>query len=137
MSVTIHSLAAFKTALRAHVLARAEVSALIGAAFHDMPPRNANPPYLAFGNAVVRDDSSQLSTAAVMELEVHAFTHERGTMRGLGLVAALEAALETPLPPLEGHRLIALERPEARISHDPDKNIVRATLRLRAFTESL
>jgi hypothetical protein len=137
MSVSIHVLASLKTALRAHVLASPEVSALVGAAFHDMPPRNANPPFLAFGNAVIRDDSSLLSEGAIVELEVLAITHERGTTRGLSLVSALEAALKTPLPLLEGHRLIALERPEARIQHDADKNLVRASLRLRAFTESL
>lgn len=137
MSVSIHVLASLKTALRAHVLANPDVAALVGTAFHDMPPRNASPPYLAFGNAVIRDDSSLLSDGAIVELEVLAITHERGTIRGLNLVSALEAVLKTPLPPLVGHRLIALEQPEARVQHDADKNVVRASLRLRAFTESL
>ena len=137
MSVSIHVLASLKNVLRAHVLANPDVAALVGTAFHDMPPRNANPPFLAFGNAVIRDDSSLLCEAAIVEMEVLAITHERGTTRGLNLVGALEAALKTPLPPLEGHRLIALERPEARVQHDAEKNIVRASLRLRAFTESL
>jgi Protein of unknown function (DUF3168) len=137
MSVSLHVLTSLKNALRSHVLANPDISALVGAAFHDMPPRNANPPFLAFGNAVIRDDSSLLSEGAIVELEVQAITHERGTTRGLSLVSALEAALKTPLPALVGHRLIALERPEARIQHDADKNLVRASLYLRAFTESL
>lgn len=137
MSVTIHVLTSLKTALRAHVLGRPEISALIGSAFHDMPQKTANPPYLAFGNAVIRDDSSQLSEAMMVDLEVIAVAHERGTTRALSLLAALEDALSVPLPPLSGHRLIALERPEARIQHDAEKNLVRASYRLRAYTEHL
>lgn len=137
MSVSLHVLASLKNALRTHVLANPDIAALVGTAFHDMPPRNASPPFLAFGNAVIRDDSSLLSEGAIVDLEVLAITHERGTTRGMNLVCALEAALKTPLPALEGHRLITLEQPEARIQHDADKNIVRASLRLRAFTESL
>lgn len=135
MSVSIHVLTSLKTMLRAHVLAQPEVAALIGAAFHDMPQKTANPPFLAFGNALVRDDSSQLSDAVTVDLEIIALAHERGTTRAMSLAAALEAALDAPMPALEGHRLIALERPEARIQHDPEKNLVRASYRLRAYIE--
>ncbi|MCA0405279.1 MAG: DUF3168 domain-containing protein [Proteobacteria bacterium] len=137
MSVSIHVLTSLKTALRAHVLAKPEVAALVGSAFHDMPQKTANPPYLAFGNAVLRDDSSQLSDAVSLDLEVIALAHERGTTRAMALAAAFEAALSEPIPPLEGHRLIALERPEARIQHDAEKNLVRASYRLRAYIEQL
>lgn len=134
--MSIHVLTSLKTALRSKVLASPEISALMGLAFHDMAQKTANPPYLAFGNAVLRDQSSTGGTGAIIDLEIIAVAHERGTLRGLALAAALEAALDDPLPTLDGHRLIALERPETRIQHDADKNLVRATLRLRAYTES-
>lgn len=135
MSVSIHALSAFKTTLRSHVLAQPDVSALIGAAFHDMPQKTANPPFLAFGNAVMRDDSSLLGESMQIDLDVVAVAHERGTTRALALLCALENALEAPLPPLVEHRLVALERPEARVQHDPDNNLVRASYRLRAYIE--
>ncbi len=137
MSATIHVLASLKSALRSHVLARPDVAALIGAAFHDMPQKSANPPFLAFGNAVIRDNSSQLGEAALVEIEIIAIARERGTTRALTLLAALEDALAAPLPALAGHRLVALERPEARLQHDAEHNLVRATYRLRAYTESI
>lgn len=137
MSVSIHALSALKTALKAHVQGHNDVKALIGAAFHDMPQKIAHPPFLAFGHALIRDDSSQLSDGVQIDLELVAVAHERGTTRALALLAALENALETPLPPMAEHRLVALERPEARVHHDPDTNLVRATYRLRAYIERI
>lgn len=134
--MSIHVLTSLKTALRARLLASPEITALIGTAIHDMAQKTANPPYLAFGNAVIRDQSSTLGSGTIIDLEIVAVAHERGTTRGLALIAALEAALGDPLPTLDTHRLIALERLETRVQHDAEKNLVRTTLRLRAYTES-
>lgn len=137
MSVPIHPIAALKAALRTHLLADADVAALLGAAIHDVPPRGALPPYLAFGEAFARENGTVERDGAVIEFDLVAITSERGSEAALVIASAVATALGGNLPALEGHRLVALDIRRTLTRHDPATALTRATLRLSAFTEPL
>lgn len=137
MSVPLHPIAALKAALRAHLLADADVAALLGAAIHDVPPRGASPPYLAFGEALARDNGTVERDGAILELDLVAVTTERGSEAALAIASAVATALGGNLPALEEHHLVALDIRRTATRHDPATSLTRATLRLSAFTEPL
>lgn len=137
MSVRQHPILSLKTALRARLAANPDVTALVGAAIHDAPPRGLEPPYLAFADASARENGTSDAGGAIIDCEVTALTRERGSAAALAVIAAVEAAFADPLPALAEHRLVALDLIETRTRHDPAASLTRATLRLRAYTEPL
>jgi Protein of unknown function (DUF3168) len=124
MSVPVHPIAALK-------------AALLGAAIHDVPPRGALPPYLAFGEALARENGTVERDGAILELDLVAVTTERGSEAALAIASAVATALGGNLPALEEHRLVALDIRRTATRHDPATSLTRATLRLSAFTEPL
>lgn len=137
MSVPDHPVASLKVALKAHLLGDADVAPLIGASVFDTPPRGAAPPYLTFGDALMRDGGATGGEASIIEIDLIVFASERGTARALRIAAAIGKALGQPLPALAGHRLVGLEHRQTTTRHDAAASLTRATLRLRAFTEPL
>lgn len=137
MSITSHPIASLKAMLRAHLLADGDITGLTGAAIFDAPPRGTPPPYILLGDAVAIDNHALDHQGVIIELDVLAYTSERGTAGVLALASALEAALSQPLPALVDHRLIALEIRQSATRHDVATALSRVALRLRAFTEPL
>lgn len=137
MSIPAHPIAALKAALRARLLADTDVAGLVGTAIYDAPPRGALPPYLAFGEALARENGTVERDGSVIEADLVAITSERGTETALNIASAITAALGGAGPAMEGHRLVALEVSRTLARHDPATSLTRATLRLRAFTEPL
>ncbi len=137
MSIPVHAIASLKAALRAHLLANADLSSLVGTAIFDAPPRGAAPPYLVLGDAGARDNGGSGGEGLRIDLDVIAVTSERGTKAALTLASAIESALRTPLPALQGHHLVGLEHRQTTTRHDAATSLSRATLRLSAFTEPL
>lgn len=137
MSIISHPVASLKAALRAHLLADADISGITGTAVFDTPPRGAKPPYILLGDAAMIGNDAVEYQGATIDLDVHAYTAERGTAGALELASALEAALAQPLPMLVDHRLIALEIRQSATRHDVATALSRVTLRLRAITEPL
>lgn len=137
MSVPAHPIASLKAALRSHLLADADIAALIGVAVFEVPPRGAAPPYLVIGDALARDRGAVGGEGHELELDLLVITKERGSAGALTLASAVEAALASPLPALEGHHLVALEIRQSVTRHEAATSLTRATLRLRAFTEPL
>jgi len=137
MSVPSHPVASLKAALRAHLLADADVAALIGTAVFEVPPRGAAPPYLVLGDALSRERDSVGGEGVELEFDLMAVTSERGSAAALTLVAAVGQALQSPLPALDGHHLVSIETRQLATRHEAATSLTRAMLRLRAFTEPL
>jgi hypothetical protein len=137
MPATIHPIGAAKAALRAHFLLVPEISARLGNAIFIDHQRGLKPPYIVLGDATGLDRGSVGSEAMLVELDMQIVTHERGTADALALAAALEGALQTPLPPLEAHSLSFVEIRQLLVRHDPASGFTRAMFKLRAFIEPL
>ncbi len=137
MSVPPHPVASLKAAIRSHLSADADVVALIGTAVFEVPPRGAEPPYLVLGDALSRDVDAVGGEGSEHELDLLVVTSERGSAAALLLASAVETALQSTLPALDGHHLVSLEIRRTATRHDAATSLTRAMLRLRAFTEPL
>ena len=93
MSAPTHPIAALKAALRTRLLADADLSALIGAAIYDAPPRGATPPYIVLGDADARESGTVERDGLKIELELVTVTSERGTSSALAIASAVAAAI--------------------------------------------
>lgn len=132
-----HAILALKAALRARLLSTPAVTAIVGQAVHDAPPREANPPYLVLGDAIARDNGAVASEGHVIDLDLIAVTRERGTRGGLDFAHAIETALASaPIAP-EGFQASLVLVRETITRHDPVASLSRVSLRLRAFLHAL
>ncbi len=137
MSEPVHPVRALQEALRNHLVAQPALVAILGQAVFETPPRGAKPPFIAFGDAVVRDAGSAAREAVTVEFDLVVHAAERGTHSALDILSAVEAALRLPMPEPAGHHLVSIETRQGHVRHDATRNLTRAGLRLRAFLEPL
>ncbi|HRE19780.1 MAG TPA: DUF3168 domain-containing protein [Rhabdaerophilum sp.] len=137
MSGTAHPVRALQEVLRNHLLAQPAIAAILGQAIYENPPRGAKPPFIAFGDATVRDAGSTESEAAVIEFDLLAHAAERRMHSALDMAVEVAAALQLPMAPPVGYHLVSIEIRQGVVRHDPARNLTRASLRLRAFLEPL
>jgi len=137
MSEPVHPVRALQEALRNHLVAQPALVAILGQAVYETPARGAKPPFIAFGDAVVRDAGSAAREAVTVEFDLVVHAAERGTHSALDILSAVEAALRLPMPEPAGHHLVSIETRQGHVRHDATRNLTRAGLRLRAFLEPL
>lgn len=137
MSDPTHPVRALQQALRSHLAAQPAITATLGQAIYETAPRGAKPPFIAFGDANVRDAGSTEGEAVTVEFDVVAHAAEHGTHSALDIVADMEAALRLPMTAPAGHHLVSIEIRQGVVRHDATRNLTRASLRLRAFLEPL
>lgn len=137
MSSPIHAVRALQDALRNHLAARPAISAVLGQAIYETPPRGAKPPFIAFGDAAVRDAGSSGGEAVAIEFDLIVHAAERSTHSALDILSEIETALRLPIPEPTDHHLVSVEARQGAVRHDAARNLTRASLRLRAFLEPL
>lgn len=137
MSVALHPVRAVQQALRNHLLAQPAISAIMGQAVYETLVRGVKPPFIAFGDATIRDAGSTDGEAVTIEFDLVAQAAERGRHSALDVLSDVEAALRFPLPTLVDHHLVSIEARQGAVRHDSNRNLTRASLRLRAFLEPL
>jgi hypothetical protein len=135
--MTPHPILALKEAMRARLLATPAVTSLIGQGVHDAPPRGSEPPYLVLGEALARENGTHEAEGWIIEIELIAFTRERGTRSALALAGVIETALLTGPLAVSGHHISVFHVRETVTRHDEAKSLSRAALRLRAFLHPL
>jgi hypothetical protein len=129
---------ALQTGLRAALLADAGfVAALGGENVYDDVPRDAPFPYITIGNIETRDWSTQTSRGHEHTVTVHLWSSYRGRKQVQDLIAELDRVLDGADPPLSDHRLVNLSIVFWTALRDPDGEIYRGTVRLRAVTEPI
>lgn len=134
---TIHPVHALKAALRARLTGDAAVTALVGQAVHDVPPRGLEPPFLVLGETQMRENGTNEAESVIVELDLVAVTRERGSTQALAILHALQAAIGTSPLPVADHQLSLILIRETLVRHDEAKALTRATARLRAFLHTL
>lgn len=111
------------------------VTSLGGAKIFDEAPRNAEPPYVVFADAQMRDWSAQLSAGAEQFLTLSVFSTQRGVREALEIgQAVVELLNEAPLV-LQDHQLIDLRFQAMETRREQNGRFARVNLRFRAATE--
>jgi hypothetical protein len=129
---------ALKKAIRAALVADTNLNGLLGGArVHDEVPRGASPPYVAFADAMVKDQSTPLGRAHETLLSLHVLSTE-GSSRAASVIAArVETLLHDAALSLDNHRLVNLQLAESASRRERNNEATRITLRFRAYTEAI
>ncbi|MFW6076655.1 MAG: DUF3168 domain-containing protein [Hyphomicrobiales bacterium] len=134
--MTISPALALQTGLRAALLADADlVTALGGEQVFDDVPREVPFPYITIGDIETRDWSTQTSRGHEHTIALHVWSRYRGRKQVQELIADVDRILDGQSPPLSGYRLVNLSTVFWTAQREPDGEVYRGTVRLRAVTE--
>jgi hypothetical protein len=134
--MSTNSALALQTALRAALLADAGlVTALGGEQVFDDVPREAPFPYITIGDIETRDWSTQTSRGHEHTVTIHLWSRYRGRKQVQELIGNVDRILDGADPPLSGYRLVNLSTVFWTAQREPDGEVYRGTMRLRAVTE--
>ncbi|WP_210485625.1 DUF3168 domain-containing protein [Microvirga antarctica] len=115
-----------------------DLIALMGGALqlYDEPPRGATGVYALFGDVTAEDWSTDFDRGYTQNLTIVVWG-ERGSARdALSALERLSVILDDADLDLAGHRLVNLRVTAMASARDRDSQRIRATLRLRAVTET-
>ena len=137
MSIPLDSPAlALRAAIHAALVADAALVALIGAPrVHDVPPGDADFPFVTLGEAVVADWSTATEAGTEQALTLHVFSRSGGRAEAFAIAARLQEVLHDAALALEGHRLANLRATTAEVRRESDGRTFHALVRFRAVTE--
>jgi hypothetical protein len=133
----IHPVHALKAAVRTRLTTNSTLTALIGTAVHDAPPRGAEPPFLILGDSQLRENGTNEAEAVVVDLDLVAVTRERGSAEALAILHGVQAAIVASPLAVAQHQLSLILIRETFVRHDEARALTRATARLRAFLHIL
>ena len=129
---------ALRTAMLARLVADAGlVAALGGSKIFDEAPRNAEPPYVLFAEAQMRDWSAQLMRGAEQFLTLSVISTQRGVREALDIAQMIVLLLDEAPLALVGHTLIDLRFLAIETKREQNGRFARVNLRFRATTEYL
>lgn len=139
MSLPLDSPAlALRAAIHAALLADGPLAALLGGPkVFDAPPRDANFPFVALGEAVVADWSTATERGTEHQLTLHVFSRSGGRAEAFAVAAAVQEALHDAALALASHRLANLRATTAEVVREADGRTYHALVRFRAVTEPL
>ena len=129
---------ALQAGLRAALVAdSALVTALGGEQVFDDVPRDVPFPYITIGDIDTRDWSTQTLRGHEHTVTLHLWSRYRGRKQVQDLIAEVDRILDGASPPLEGYRLVNLSTVFWTAQREPDGEVYRGTVRLRAVTEPI
>lgn len=139
MSLPLDSPAlALRAAVHGALSADGPLLALLGGPkVYDAPPKTADFPFVALGEAVVADWSTATERGTEHQLTLHAFTRSGGRAEAYAVAAAVQEALHDAPLILIGHRLANLRATTAEVLREADGRTFHALVRFRAVTEPL
>lgn len=134
--MTTNPALALQTGLRTTLLADSGlVTALGGEQVFDDVPRDVPFPYITIGDIDTRDWSTQTSRGHEHTVTLHLWSRYRGRKQVQELIAEVDRILDGADPPLSGYRLVNLSTIFWTAQREPDGQVYRGTVRLRAVTE--
>ena len=129
---------ALQAGLRAALVADPSlVTALGGEQVFDDVPRDVPFPYITIGDIETRDWSTQTSRGHEHTVTLHLWSRYRGRKQVQDLIAEVDRILDGAGPPLAGYRLVNLSTVFWTAQREPDGEVYRGTVRLRAVTEPI
>jgi hypothetical protein len=135
--MSVSPVIALRKAIRARLTGDAALaSALGGAQVFDEAPREAEPPYILFGEVQMRDWSTFQSPGVEQLLTLSAVSTQRGLSEALDIGDKIVELLDEAPLVLEGHLLIDLRFQTMETRREQNGRFARVSLRFRATTES-
>lgn len=129
---------ALRKAIRLALLANGPLVARLGGAnVFDEAPREAIPPYVAYGDSLARDWSSASDRGAEQFVILNVWSIQRGLREALDIAARVTALLDDQPLALENHHLVNLRLVSMETRREANGRFVRAAIRLRAVSEAL
>ena len=133
-----HPLIALKKAARDALLADASLSALLGGLkIYDEAPRDAQAPYIVFGESGARDVSTNTGRASEVRLDIRVWSKHGGTREALAVAGRIETLLDGAAFVLTGFRLVNLAHVSTESRRPNRAEAYSAQVRLRAYIENL
>ena len=129
---------ALRKAIRLALLANGPLVARLGGAnVFDEAPREAIPPYVAYGDSLARDWSTATDRGTEQFLVVNVWSIQRGLREALDIADMIAGLLDDQPLALTGHHLVNLRLVALETRREANGRFARASLRLRAVTEAL
>lgn len=130
---------ALRSALRALLAQDATLAAMAGAGrIHDDAPRNAALPHIAFGETRWRDWSSVTDKGGEEFLTLEIWSDYQGSREALELAERMTHVIESATNiSTEGVRIVSLRVESLDLRRENAGRLMRASLRLRAVTETI
>ncbi len=132
---------AVRKAVRSRLAGDASLGALLGgvaggARIFDEAPRNAEPPYVTFGDARSRDWSTSSDRGGEHFVTLDIWSQQRGQREALSIAARVQDLLDDAALALDGFRLVNLRYQQIETRRENQGRFTRASLRFRAVTET-
>jgi Protein of unknown function (DUF3168) len=125
-------------AMRAALLARAQIVSLLGGAHvYDEAPRGANPPYVVFNAIETRDWSVADQKAHELIVTLEIVSNSRARPLAQNICNEIETALDGAVLTLTDHRLVNLRAVFNFVSKSIATSNFNGVVRFRAATEPL
>ena len=129
---------ALRKAIRLQLTGDAALVAKLGGPnVFDEAPREAIPPYVAFGDSSLRDLSTSTDRSAEQFAVLNVWSLQRGLREALDIADRVAALLDDAALALDGHRLVNLRLVALETKREGNGRFARASLRFRAVTESV
>ena len=129
---------ALRKAIRMALLANGPLVARLGGAnVFDEAPREAIPPYVAYGDSLARDWSSASDRGTEQFVILNVWSIQRGLREALDIADMIADLLDDQPLALAGHHLVNLRLVALETRREANGRFARASLRLRAVTEAL
>jgi hypothetical protein len=134
----ISAVIALRKAIHSALMGDATLTGMLGAAkIYDDAPREAQPPYVTFGDLQSRDWSTNLDHGFEHVVVINVWSTQRGAREALAIADRVRDLLDDQPLTLDDHRLINLRFAQMETRRDNNARISRASLRFRAVTEIL
>ena len=129
---------ALRKAIRLQLTGDAALVAKLGGPnVFDEAPREAIPPYVAFGDSSLRDLSTSTDRSAEQFAVLNVWSLQRGLREALDIADRVAALLDDAALALDGHRLVNLRLVSLETKREGSGRFARASLRFRAVTEAV
>ena len=136
--MSISPVIALRKAIRNALLANAALVARLGGpSIFDEAPREAIPPYVAYGDGLARDWSSATDRGTEQFIILNVWSLQRGLREALEIADLVGGLLDDKPLTLDGHHLVNLRLVSVETRREANGRFARASLRLRAATEAL
>ncbi|BCP52826.1 hypothetical protein K32_14430 [Kaistia sp. 32K] len=124
-----------QAAVVAHLLADADLAALVGDRIHDSAPRAAAFPSVTFGETGQADWSSDNEAGGEVRLSLHVWSRGVGKREAWTVIGHLMRLLHDAPLSLEAHALVLLRVTFAEVRLDPDGLTEHGVVRVAALVE--
>ena len=124
-----------QAAIAAHLLADADLVALVGGRIHDAPPRNAAFPLVVLGETAQADWSSGTEAGGEVRLVLHVWSRAEGKREAWTIIGALMRLLHDAPLTLDDASLVLIRTTYAEVRQEPDGITQHGVLRIVALVE--